>query len=611
MTAISRSDWEARGRRLIDALLDGTANEAEVAELDALLRSNASARRDYCDASELHASLRWMHRADEPTRVPYPAQAASRFALLPSRMAAWGLANARYAQAAALVFVLAAIGATAILLRSGWLGDDPSPRAENVVATLSVGEGCVWSGPRPVIQAGSGLAADEWLTLEQGIARLEFKGGATVLVESPAKFKPVSANSLWLENGNVAVRASGPVKDFVVLSRDAAIVDLGTCFAVHCDENSATEVEVLEGAVKVVPENDPRKERVLEMGASVQVDSAGKTVSPIARLPDDYRFTNLIEQLWGDIRVAQEGAASPDGNTDHTVEADFADAIPGAVDTFYAAKRGDGWLTPWVASGNPQGQIVQDDPNFGLGNPFLRVKFNGAYERAIAREYGPRPGFDPSQPHVISWKWRLDGKSSRIERNFFDRVTFYSNPFFRRSSWPTNSWLIGVVGGDEDQTASAQASTEFLKTKHGAAGQKDAVNRPREVHAQHWYFFDNQTDGVSGAVFDRRNMVNTGMKIKSNVLYRFAVAVYPEQARYDAAIRDDKETVVRTGLNFRSREPAPSNVLHFTMHALRSNDKRSFSLDSVRIEPLANQSLQEQLEAEASQDRQAAVRRGG
>jgi hypothetical protein len=625
--------------RLLTRLCDGELDADGFRRVEELVRGNAEARQLYMNYLLLDGELRW---AGGTPNVQAPVQLQPELAAAADSVGgeavlasvangAMGLQVGQIdsrqgfrARSRGLLLAVIALAAALLVMASRWFGPDDSehPLAQQpvglgtpalpaitadesqiAIAELRSNEGCRWGGEGAELVRGTQLYAGQELELVEGVARFAFAKGATVLVESPAKFQLSSATSLRLMHGNVAVRAQGPVKDFIVYSRDASIVDLGTSFAVHADEINATEVEVLEGTVVVVPENNPKKRRVLEMGASVQIDSAGNSVSPMARRPDDYRFTNLIEQLWGDVRVAPEASVSPDGKADDVVEANFTDRMPGAIDTFYAAKRGDGWLTPWVASGNPQGRILSDDASFGAGNPFLSVKFNGAYERAIAREYGARLGFDPNLPHVISWRWRLNGKSSRVEQHFFDRVTFYGNPFFRRSSWPTNSWLIGVVGGDEDPKSSSQPSTRFLKSMHGAAGLNDeSLNGPRQVHAQRWYFFDNRSGGVSGAVFDRHNMVDTGMTIKANVLYHFAVAIYPQEAKYDAAIRDDEQTVVRTGLAFRSRETVPANVIHFTMHATKANDKRSFSLDSVHIEPLSNTSLREQLEDHARQD---------
>lgn len=621
--------------QLLSQLCDGTLGASDYRRIEELALSSAEARQLYIDYLLLDGELRWAGGAANtpaPTRLQPEMVAAGR----PdgdgatARTAAdeqtervggqgLGVRGRRRLRIAAVLAATVLIGAVG-LFGPGRSGRDveeqpvaateptePGIALDGVkfaIAELRSSDNCRWGGAESGLANGSQIYSGRKLELIEGVARFAFAKGAMVLVESPAKFELVSATSLRLVHGNVAVRATGPVKEFVVLSRDASIVDLGTSFAVHCDENGATEVDVLEGSVEVVPENNPRKRRVLEMGASAQIDTAGKSVSPFARLPDDDRFANLIEHLWSDIRVAQEGAVLPGGSSEHTVSANFNDALPGAVDTFYGAKRGDGWLTPWVASGNPKGSILRDDVDFGVNDPFLRVSFSRSYERAIAREYGPRLGFDPNLPHVISWRWRSEDTSMRFEQDFFNRVTFYGNPFFRRNSWPTNSWLIGVVGGDEDQKRRpSQSSTEYLKRQHGSTKKDDGdLGVPRRVHAKRWYFFDSKSEGVSGAVYDRRNMIDTGMSIKPGVLYHFAVAVYPQEARYDAAIRDDEQTVVRTGLVFRSRQTVPANVIHFTMHTPKSNDKRSFSLDSVRIESLANTSLRQQLEGQSHDD---------
>jgi hypothetical protein len=173
---------------------------------------------------------------------------------------------------------------------------------------------------------------------------------------------------------------------------------------------------------------------------------------------------------------------------------------------------------------------------------------------------------------VISWDWRFDGNPDHFGADFADRIYFYSNPYFRRNSWTTNGWLIGVAGGDEKQ-------------------------RKRKVFPKRWYVFDGK-EGTRGKEFDRRNMVDTGMEFKPGVTYRFAVVVYPELCQYDVAIRDDQTTFSRVGLNFRDRTPRPTNVIHFGVSANDAADDLSFSLDSIRIEPLNNLTAANHLDAQ-------------
>jgi hypothetical protein len=395
----------------------------------------------------------------------------------------------------------------------------------------------------------------------------------------------------------VAVRASGTAKDFVVISPDASVLDLGTSFAVHCDENSATEVEVFEGAVEVLPESDPTNKRMVEMGTNVSVARRSEDVALFASPPDNNRFAQLLERLWHDIRVP--APADEGGDQDASVvEAEFSEA-PGtdAADTFYEARPGRGWLTPWVAGGNPTGQIRREDSDFGLDNPFLQLRFGESFERAVAREYGPRPAFDPREPHIITWRWRLEGNPDEFGSDYNDRIAFYGNPFFRRNSWPTNSWLIGVASADEPP-GRRKNSNEWLERERGLKPEaNEFLSAPRRVFPKRWYLFSSQHEGPEGSVFDRRNMVDTGMKLKYGVVYHFAVAIYPQAGKYDAAIRDDEQTVVHTGLHFRDRKAIDSNVFHATVSVDNSKDKLEFSLDSIRVQPLRNLDLKQQLDS--------------
>jgi hypothetical protein len=605
-------------RQLIARLCDGELDEAGYRRVEELVHGNPAALQLYIDYVLLQGELHW---AGGRSSLPAPALFQSEFteqetgergaaceqAEGTARRAAHSLntwQNARSAKASRRRPLVGAAVAAGLLIAAGlWRlglnGDDAAinPAATAVVAELRSGAGCQWGGKNSKLADGAKLPAGTKLELTAGVARFTFTQGATVLVESPARFSLVSGTALRLEHGNVAVRANGPAKEFTVFSRDASIVDLGTTFAVHCDEQNPTEVDVLEGAVEVVPKKAPQKGRVLEMGANAQISNTGKSVSLIAQREGEYPFTKLVEELWSDIRRDEPDSSAAAAGGDAVV-ADFTQNKPGNIDTFYAAKRGHGWLTPWVATGNPTGRIQPDDSGFGSQNPYLNVHFERSYERTIAREYGSYAEFNPSEPHVISWRWRLDGDAKVFNGDFQDRATFYGNPFFRRGSWPTNSWLIGVVSGDEVTTGGPGASTEWLKRKYGASTDADGwADGPRRVHGNHWYFFDSKEAGLAGAVFDRRNMIDTGMPIKFNVIYHFAIAVYPQEARYDAAIRDDERTVVRTGLSFRSRDTAPANVVHFAARVNEPTEELAFSLDSVRIQPLKSGTIHQQLEA--------------
>lgn len=459
------------------------------------------------------------------------------------------------------VFVLAG----AVGVRLLWDRAPVDDASADFVAKLVSADDCLWGVEGDRVGVGEGMRGSAKFDLLKGVAKMKFGAGATVVVEGPASFGLVSAKRMSLRYGSLAVRTDERNKDFVVDSPDAAIVDLGTSFGVHCDAKGATEVSVFEGAVEVRPTVNSDRGHVLGLGASVRISRAqyGPNIETIAA---DDRFANLVEALWDDF------SGDVDDRAGAAVIAEFNDApIPGTVDTFYGSTRGRGWRTPWMAAGNPVGEVRCFDSLSEEGSPYLHMKFLRATSRLVAREYGKRTDFDPLKPHLISWKWRFDGDPEHFGRHFKDRVLFYGNSRFSTNTSPANSWLIRLAAADE------------------------AGGRFRAGHPMHWCFFDNHS-GDNGRDFNRRNLVDSGMTLKPGVVYRFAVAVYPEKAKYDVAIRDDEQTVVRAGLSFRNQSAVAANIVHFGIRSEDETADMAFSLDSVRIEQFDDGDISEEVQ---------------
>lgn len=598
-------------RALLARLCDGELDESGYHRIEELVHADIGARQLYIETLLLHSELQWTYSRSAGSPVAHLSTIGEEMELVTRlgeneatrRTSAATLSNSRRWRLRASVAAAAGIILAATWFLSG-VGDSnrgSGSRPQVAVATLAAQESCVWSGEKASLVDGESLYRGQRLELERGLARLSFSGGATVLVESPAAVQMLSEKSLRLEHGSVAVRANGPVKDFVVVSPDATIVDLGTSFAVHYDETNATEVEVFEGLVEVFPESTPAKGHVLEMGTNASVGPTSDAVKLVATPPEESPFTSLLRHLWADLRAPEESSDRQQASLNDCVEAEFSDALDEKpVDAFYNTRPGRGWLTPWVATGNPTGEIVSDDRAFGLNNPYLNLRFQRSYERTIAREYGRWGKVDPSQPHVISWRWRLEGDANGYADTFYDRVAFYGNPFFRRNSWPTNSWLIGIAGADEDAARASesemQTSNRFLRDTRGLqVGQMGFSGDPRRVFPRHWFFFNSNDNTAAGAMFDRRNMVDTGMELKFDVVYTFAVAVYPEQKRYDAAICDDKQSFVHTGMWYRNRDSEPANVFHAMVMTNEPARDLGFSLDSLHVQPLEGTDLRQHL----------------
>lgn len=600
MSAIHRDEHEEltpKQRRLIDAAIDGSATDDELRATDSLLQQEQAARTYYLQASRIHAGLCWIHRGDEAGASDLLAQSISECAQSAPylidlidrvlegtddadaasgiRQTLTGTANngapatgqrqraRRWAGAAVILLLLAVIGGTQLYRDSI---DDQSQRivAGTEVAEFRSDRSCVWLDHSESPSQGAKLSSGQRLQLTSGSAKLQFNRGAAVVLEGPAEIELISAVSLRLVHGTVAVRVSGPDKEFVVISPDASIVDLGTSFGVHRGVNGSTEVEVFEGAVEVFPQGDDVNGKVLGVGASARIHGAGAKRGLELGASSTDHFGNLLELLWDD--VARADLESAPSGEEGVVKADFSDGpVPGAVDTFYGAVPGRGWETPWMAAGNPIGDLTDVTPLSKVNPLRLGLRFHHSYERTVARLYGIRPGFDPSEPHVISWQWRFDGNIDDFASDYRDRISFYGNPFFRRNSWPSNTWMIGVVAGHE------------------------ALGKKRQMLPMTWYAYDGDPSGVNKE-FDQRNMVGSGMKLKPGVVYRFAVAVYPQERRYDVAIQDDKKTFTHEGLTFRDAATEDARVIHFAASANHPEDDLSFSLDSIRVDPLTKSS---------------------
>ena len=588
MNSSPQEQLPAEAMRLLNAVVDETASPAEYAEFELLLQSSPAVRRRYLEASQLHATLRWIHRGETGVAarsatldqvVERALQESVDFGDDGLALSAWETAGdptERRRRASARRSWIGAVLIAAVVL-SVWGAmqhqHGVERQHEKIVALTPIAElqsqrDCIWIEQSEPLNTGESLTSGQRLQLSSGSAKLLFNRGAAVVLEGPAEIELISPVSIRLVHGTVAVRVSGPDKEFVVISPDASIVDLGTSFGVHRGVGGSTEVEVFEGAVEVFPQGDDSAGQVLGVGAAASVHAPGAGPRLVMGASTTDHFGNLLELLWDDLPVNERDQAADHRNGG--VKADFSDGpVPGAVDTFYGAVPGRGWLTPWMAAGNPIGDLTDANPLSNENPLYLGLRFHHSYERSVARLYGQRPGFDPAQPHVITWRWRFDGNIEHFAGAFRDRLSFYGNPFFRRNSWPTNTWMIGVVAGHE------------------------VGGKGRQMLPMHWYAFDGYADGHDTEL-ERRNMVDSGMTLKPGVVYRFAVGVYPQERRYDVAIRDDVRTFTRRGLGFRNPQSADARVIHFSQSASHPDDDLSFSIDSMRIEPMIESSSREQ-----------------
>ena len=345
---VTQSTLETEMRALVDAVRCGELTPEQSDRLGQLLQHNEQAARLYIDWMHQHAAIRlmvgpalidtneWSDAVGTPdeqrVELPEPAEAKERKAR-GGAFRAWRLA-------ATVVACGVALGLLGALLNRNSAPIEQPRDLAITVAELRADYDCVWSGMKQKIPTGTKLFSGQKLDLEKGTAKLAFKSGATVVVEGPASFDLLTGNSIRFDRGTIAVRADGPTKDFAVNCRDASIVDLGTSFGIHCEDNQSTNLEVFEGAVKVVPGRASSESRVLGLGSSAQLTCNGESVSLDTFESETDQFANLLEKMWLDKQAVDVTSDTVTGDGDY-VSAEFSEApLPEAVDSFYGAAPG-------------------------------------------------------------------------------------------------------------------------------------------------------------------------------------------------------------------------------------------------------------------------------
>jgi hypothetical protein len=237
---------------LIDDYLGGLLDEARTRELDERLRADAGARRYFVRYARLHTDLHLEARAHQAGR-----RALGSIEQLAHAFPVPGQADAGSARRSRPLFrrllrLGAVAAAAAVVLAAGagwWLGRERPDTAGHgsSVAWLVNAQNCQWSDD--VSPAGD-MRAGKVLTLERGLAEVEFRCGARLVLEGPARLELLSARSARLVRGKLTARVPAPVTGFEIVSPQGKVIDLGTEFGVAVADGGATEVYVFEGQVE-------------------------------------------------------------------------------------------------------------------------------------------------------------------------------------------------------------------------------------------------------------------------------------------------------------------------------------------------------------------------
>ncbi len=146
------------------------------------------------------------------------------------------------------------------------------PRPE-VVATITESVQAHWAETPKQLELYPGP-----MTLEEGFVQLDFRNGAKVVLEAPAKIHLETASQMVLDKGRLVARADKDAVGFTVRTPGASVVDFGTEFGVLVTRQRRSEAHVFEGEVDLRSGSDPKKykaSRRLAVNEACSVNSNG------------------------------------------------------------------------------------------------------------------------------------------------------------------------------------------------------------------------------------------------------------------------------------------------------------------------------------------------
>ena len=242
-----------RLRQLIQAHLDQRLTEEEFEALRAYLEKNPEARLEYAELARLDAGLRDASLRDaglrdagvveSPNVVAFPSVAEE------SGVNWWAVA------AVAMAFLLP----LTMLLRVRSVENNsggPEMAVARGVAVITAEAGAVWEGKAH----STGVALEPGrLVLKEGLAQIDFFGGASISLSGPAELELVNGDAAVLHRGTLKADVPPAARGFEVRTADVLLEDLGTSFGLSVGENNAADLIVFDGEVRVTGmDGDPK-----------------------------------------------------------------------------------------------------------------------------------------------------------------------------------------------------------------------------------------------------------------------------------------------------------------------------------------------------------------
>lgn len=274
---------------LIDSLIDGSIDEADLLRIEAELIVDPEVRQHYYRGLQLNILLHL-----EAAKIS-PLQPTKE--ITQQRRAQWlrpfsGAILAIVACALLIVFFNLPASDPTSRHSDSRLAAQPEPSASGF-AVLNGQDDAVWAGS--ALAAGDLLPTGE-LHLQSGRVHIELFSGVQMVIEGDAQFSIDSPMQVTMHRGVARAHVPQPAQGFRIKTNSGDVIDLGTEFSIDVDMEGA-DVHVLDGEVELQPRHSDSLR--IESGLSRRLSLAGElvdTLSPAADSVGPIEFRSLLQQ---------------------------------------------------------------------------------------------------------------------------------------------------------------------------------------------------------------------------------------------------------------------------------------------------------------------------
>ena len=279
-----------------------TLNEEENRKLNGLLRYDPRARSFFIAYAGIHARLSWDHGpvlAEKPLTHFRSNQAEN---YRPSLDIIGWLKTRFYClipqlNRRSLIVGLGCFATLVILFIGRWFLSDQRKTDHVSLAVLTQCFGALTSDSRGAIHPGQPLGQGMF-TLDAGTVEISIQNGVKILLEGPATVELMSPMRAYLHSGQAVVHVPEKAAGFVLETRDAKVMDLGTEFGLKVGPSQGTDVQVYQGSVFTTPKssggltNSPQ--RLLAGSAARIISDSSNIIQNLAFAPD--RFVRQLPE---------------------------------------------------------------------------------------------------------------------------------------------------------------------------------------------------------------------------------------------------------------------------------------------------------------------------